>query len=255
MNQTLRLILPALLALTGVNAALADDTMASGDSATAGSTSTEPTLLTSTENLAKSYVLGRNIQLGVGFAQGTFKLSRSGDNAQITDNGAVTLVAAIDSATRPLSSWTMRHGDATLGYDFTATGGFFSPSKQLLNSATEGTDVGTSVNGGFVAAAPRLTFNMGPLYQDSPIYWKYSAGVGAALLHFDGKALFEGDESSGEHSVSGGAVPSLYIETKWQMQFGHWDLIFNSQYLGDRHQGYLTTYEVYSLGAAYLFSF
>ena len=253
MKITVRtLLLPTMLALLGSLTARADDTPATTDSS---DNSQPPSLLNSTENLAKSYVLGRNISLGVGFAQGTFKLSRSGDNAQITDNGGATLIAAIDSATHPLKDWPLRHGDATLGYDFTATGGFFSPSKQLLDNATQGTDVGTSVNGGFVAAAPRFTFNMGPLYPDSHIYWKYSAGVGAALLHFDGKALFEGDQSSGEHSVSGAAVPSLYIETKWQMQFGHWDVIFNSQYLGDRHQGYLTTYEGYGLGAAYQFSF
>jgi hypothetical protein len=241
--------IPVLLVLVLGNSAFADDATENSNAPP------PPSLLDSSEKLLKSYVLGRKVNLGAGFAQGTFKLWRTGEKAQLTDNGGISLLASVDSRTRPLKTWPMRHGEASLGYDFTATGSFFSASKQLLDSATQGEDIGTSVNGGFVAAAPRLTVYMGPLYEGGHIFWKYSAGAGAALLHFNGNALFEGDQSTGLHSVGGSVVPSLYVETKWQMQFGHWDVIFNSQYLGTRNKGYFTTYEVYGVGAAYQFSF
>lgn len=214
-----------------------------------------PSLLKSSEDLARSYVLGRTINMGPGFSQGTFKFSRRGDNAQLTDNGGPTLMASVDSRLHPLTQWDMRHGLATLGYDFTATASGFSPSRQLIGSATQGVDIGTRVNGGYLAAAGRLGFAMGPLYADRPVFWKYTVGLGAAMMQYSGHAAFYGDQSSGVHSVSGSAIPSLYIETAWQMVMGHWDLLFKSQYLGARHSGYLTTYEVYGAGLVYQFSF
>jgi hypothetical protein len=247
-------LLTAMLALP----ALADDT-ATADSAStvnsAGNTA-EPTLASSSTKLLKSYVLGRNVQIGLGYAQENMVFTRPGDRAQMTDNGSIVLLASLSSQTRPLRSWALRDGGAvSLGYDFTATGSFFDMNQQLVQSADAGSKIGTDVKGGFIAAAPRLTLNMGPLYADSHVFWKYSLGVGPALLHYSGNAAFYGDNASGTHAVSGSAVPAVYFENRWTTQLGHWDLVLNAQYVASRHEGYNLAYQVYGFGVAYEFGF
>ncbi len=203
------------------------------------------------------YLQDRQISLGLGMQQGTLTLSRPGDRAQLTDNGSLSLLINANTAGHLLADWPLQAGGSVaLSGDLTATANILGVNKQLLNSADVGTDIGTHVNGGFIAVAPRLNLSMGPLYADSAIYWRYSFAAGLALLHYNGSADFMGSSATGLHSVStGAAIPAEYLENKWVLSLHRWDIIFNTQYLLSRHQGYQVSYEVFGLGLAYALPF
>ncbi|NNM52152.1 MAG: hypothetical protein HKM02_07990 [Pseudomonadales bacterium] len=220
-------------------------------------TSPPATALDHIVKMTDQYIQDRHLSLGLGMQQGTLSLSRPGDVAKMTDNGSLSLLINANTAGHLLADWHMRAGGSiALSGDLTATANILGVNKQLLNSADVGTDIGTHVNGGFVAVAPRLSISMGPLYQDSAIYWKYSFAAGLALLHYSGSADFMGSSATGLHSVSTDSViPAEYFENKWVLSLQRWDIIFNAQSLLSKHQGYQVNYEVFGLGLAYALPF
>ncbi len=206
--------------------------------------------------LARSYLNESQFSLGLAAQQATLTLNRTGARAQMTDNGTVTLLVSADSRGHPL--WQIplqRHGDVNLAWDWTATGNWMGLHRQLLNQANVGSNIGTSVQGGFLAAGIRLNLGMGPLYNDSSIFWRYSLALGPGVMRYQGHSLFEGSAASSTPvSVGGRWMLTDYVENRWELVIDRWELLLNAQYLQGQSQGLHTWYMVVGLGAAYRFS-
>src|SRR5215472_14580416 len=71
------------------------------------------------------YLSGQSIQLGAGYAQGTFKMSNSDatTKTQITDNGRAALILDFTGSEHVLGKMPMKYGDAVLGFNFGGTYG------------------------------------------------------------------------------------------------------------------------------------
>lgn len=205
------------------------------------------------ENLGESLLRGQSITLGLGYAQGSFKVPLS----TLTDNGATEYIFEYGSTEKPLLQWHMAAGNGLLGLNLTGTLGHFRADYQLISSGVTGTDMGTGVSGNYLAGAPMLFVRFGPLYPGSEIYWKFGAGLGVGLVRYSGTAAFEEPAPNPpliEPESSQGTKWAEYIPVDWELQMGHWDLIFTSKYFRVRSTP-VATYELYGLGLGYRFDF
>src|SRR5215472_11933259 len=78
---------------------------------------------TSTADQIGQALQGQSIQLGLGYSQGTFKLSNTSahSSSQLTDNGRTTLILDYTSPERVLGKLPMKYGDAVLGINVGGT--------------------------------------------------------------------------------------------------------------------------------------
>lgn len=210
-------------------------------------------LTQSVENLGDSLLRGQSITLGLGYAQGSFKVPLS----TLTDNGAMEYIFEYGSTEKALLQWHMATGSGILGLNLTGTLGNFRTDYQLIGSGVTGTDIGTGVSGNYLAGAPMLFVRFGPLYPGSEIYWKFGAGLGVGLVRYSGTAAFEEPAPNPaliEPEGSQGTKWAEYIPVNWELQMGHWNLVFTSKYFYLRSPQ-SATYELYGLGLAYRFDF
>lgn len=210
-------------------------------------------LTQSVENLGATLLRGQSITLGLGYAQGSFKLPLS----TLTDNGAAEYIFEYDSTEKALLQWHMATGSGLLGLNLTGTLGHFRTDYQLVSSAVTGTDIGTGVSGNYLAGAPMLFVRFGPLYSGSEIYWKFGAGLGVGLMRYSGTAAVDVSAPNPpviEPESSQGTRLAEYIPVDWELQINHWNLIFTSKYFYVRSSP-SATYELYGLGLAYRFDF
>ena len=211
------------------------------------------------------YLSGQSIQLGAGYAQGTFKMSNTGatTKTQVTDNGRAALILDFTGSEHVLGKMPMKYGNAVLGFNFGGTYGHLSVDKQLnpLSSAIIGQDLGSSVNGNYLAAAPFIYLRLGPVYPNTDSYWLAGYGLGGALFNFHGNPIFYTQTAPGTYLATSGPVSSgtklfLYQTWRWQFHYGNWDVLFTAKQLSNRQvMGYNTSYEDYSIGFDYNFTF
>ncbi len=204
---------------------------------------------------ARAKLRGRTLTLGAGYLQGTTKLGTSDTppgRSQQTDNGGLEFLLDFSGGDHLLKLWPMRTGQALLGWDISATAGQFKTNRQLIGSAVHGVDMGTSVQGEYLGAAPSLFLRIGPLWEDRPIYCTFTFGVGAAALRYHGTALF-GDAPGQALAVGGNHLrPAIYDKATWQFQVGSWIVEFDSKYfLAHDPSVSPATYEAYGMGLAY----
>lgn len=210
-------------------------------------------LTQSVENLGESLLRGQSVTLGLGYAQGSFKVPLS----TLTDNGAPEYIFEYGSTEKALLQWHMATGSGILGLNLTGTLGHFRTDYQLESSGVTGTDIGTGVSGNYLAGAPMLFVRFGPLYPGSEIYWKFGAGLGVGLVRYSGTAAFEQPAPNPpliEPESSRGTKWAEYIPVDWELQMGHWNLIFSSKYFRVASSPN-ATYELYGLGLGYRFDF
>ncbi len=195
---------------------------------------------------------GSELQLGLQAQQGTLTLARAGDRAQLTDNGSLALLATVNSPAHPWVDWGMSDGGhVRLAFDWTATANILGVHEQLLGSAISGSNIGTGVTGGYIAAAPRLRLFMGPLYAGRPIYWSYSLALGAAILDDHGTAQFNQGSAAYVAAVHGEPILTEYMDNRWVLTTGRWNTVFSAEYLAGHQQGYGLSYYNFSVGLAY----
>lgn len=210
-------------------------------------------LTQSVENLGESLLRGQSITLGLGYAQGSFKVPLW----TLTDNGATEYIFEYGSTEKALLQWHMATGSGILGLNLTGTLGHFRTDYQLISSGVTGTDIGSGVSGNYLAGAPMLFVRFGPLYPGSEIYWKFGAGLGVGLVRYSGTAAFEEPAPNPpliEPQSSQGTKWAEYIPVDWELQMGHWNLVFTSKYFRVSSSP-KATYELYGLGLAYRFDF
>ncbi len=207
-------------------------------------------------HLAQGYLNNSQFSLGLGVQQATLTLGRTAARAQMTDNGTLTLLVSADSRGHPLWQEPLqRHGQVNLAWDWTATGNWMGLHRQLMNQADVGSNIGTSVQGGFVAAGIRLNLGMGPLYSNSNIFWRYALAFGPGVMRYQGHSLFEGSAASSTPVAVGGRwLLTDYVENRWELVMDRWELLLNAQYLQGQSQGLRASYMVVGLGAAYRFN-
>lgn len=211
-----------------------------------------------------SYLQGQSIQLGVSYAQGTFKMANGpAVRSQITDNGRAALILDFTGSEHVIGKMNMKYGSAVLGFNLGGTYGHVSVDKQLTptSSAIIGQDVGSSINGNYLAAAPFIYIRLGPVYPGTDSYWLAGYGVGGALFNFHGNPAFYTATPSGTltptfEPVSSGTKLFLYQTWRWQFHYGHWDVLFTAKQLSNQKvMGQDTSYEDYALGVDYSFQF
>jgi len=219
----------------------------------------DPGLLKTLAGRAQEELRGSSVTLGAGYIQGTFKATKAGTpgNAQLTDNGKANLLLDYQGREKALARVPMKNGAFLLGWNLTATAGQFTADRQLVNSAFTGTNLGTSVKGQYAAVAPSLFLRMGPLYPGTEIYWSFGAGLGVAAAKYQGTAQFGGSAGPVLNASPGGGVkPALFETAFWQLDLGHWVVVFNSKYFLIRDANFSSTsYEVYGLSAGYRITF
>jgi hypothetical protein len=206
-------------------------------------------------------ISGQSVVLGLGYTQGTLKFPRfrgdSGAQPQITDNGRITLLLRYETTERYFAEYPLRVGKAALGYNFAGSYSALDVDHQLQSSAFAGTNLGTSVKGDYLDAAPQLFVRLGPLYADRAVFWKFAVGLGAALVRMQGSVLpHNGTVAEPAVAVdSHGVRLAEYITVNWELQVEHWLLAFQSHYLAGRADTDPFTYEVYALSLGYSLRF
>lgn len=211
------------------------------------------------------YLQGQSIQLGVSYAQGTFKMfNSSGSKSTLTDNGRAALILDFTGSEHVIGKIPLKYGSAVLGFNFGGTYGHVSVDKQLTpsTSAIIGQDVGSSINGNYLAAAPFIYLRLGPVYPGTDSYWLAGYGVGGALFNFHGNPVFynvtptTGTFTPAFEPVNSGTKLFLYQTWRWQFHYGHWDVLFTAKQLSNQKvMGNPTSYEDYALGVDYSFQF
>lgn len=198
---------------------------------------------------------GDSLSLGLAYVQSTLKTlpSVGNDDSQITDNGAPSPVLEYNGAEKRLKLWFMKTGHIVIGWDYTASASVFSTKYQLLNSATQGDDIGTEVSGGYVAIAPGLYLKLGPLYPGMDFYWKTSASLGPSAFLYSGDACFSACDTAApivEDVGSHDPRLALYGVYSLQLLLDQWTLELKGKnfFTFDQRN---TTFETYSLGLAY----
>lgn len=208
---------------------------------------------------AREELRGSSVTLGAGYIQGTFKAHANAPGlgeTQLTDNGQLNLLLDYTGKDRALARAPMASGSFLLGWNVTGTLGQFTPDRQLLNSAITGTDVGTQIKGQYAAVAPSLFVRMGPLYPGKDIYWSFGVALGAGAVRYSGSVVYSGDLGQAAPVGGSGLKPALYEAAFWQLDLGHWVLVFNSKYFLIRDPSLSSaTYEVYGLSLGYRIKF
>ena len=201
---------------------------------------------------------GTSMTLEAGYVQGTFKATKPGapGDTQITDNGQVNFLLDFDTQESALWRVPMKVGSFIVGWNVAATAGAFHANKQLINSAFDGTGVGTSVNGQYLALGPGLFMRMGPLYPNSQIYWTFGVGLGAAATRYSGSAQFGGVTGPIETVGTNAIRPALYETAYWRLDVGQWLVVFTGKYFLIHDPNLTTTsYEIYGLNLGYRINF
>jgi hypothetical protein len=201
---------------------------------------------------------GTSMTVEAGYVQGTFKATKPGapGHTEITDNGQVNLLLDFDTQESALWRVPMKEGNFIVGWNFSAVAGAFHANKQLFNSAFDGTGVGTSVNGQYLAVAPSMFMRMGPLYPHSEIYWTFGMGLGAGATRYSGTAQFGSATGPIETVGTNSVRPAWYGTAYWRLDVGHWLVVFNGKYFMI-HDPNLTwaSYEIYGLNLGYRITF
>jgi hypothetical protein len=217
----------------------------------------QPSRLQALAGLAKDQLKDSSIVLGAGWVQGIVKLTQKGSAAQITDNGKPNLLLDYYGREKALAFTPMLSGDFLLGWNLTATAGQFQVDRQLENSGLTGTPVGTSITGEYLAVAPRLFVRLGPLSPHQSIYWSFGAGVGAGAIRDHGTARFGSGTNPVETLPDPDRVrPAAYGTLFWQLDVGHWVLVFNGKLLLIKDPNYsFADFESYGLNLGYRITF
>jgi hypothetical protein len=205
-------------------------------------------------DLATMNLSGKSFNLGLAYAQTTFKTRYPNTlgTAQLTDNGAPTPILELNSGEKILTGWPMRNGGAIIGWNISASAGYFNTQYQLVNSAFRGQNLGTRVSGEYIGVAPTLFLKMGPLYPGRDIYWKVGYGIGPGLLQSSGTALFNTNAGIPVIYNVGSSAPALalYNTASWQLQIDHWYFDITGKWLiasGSNR----SSLESYGFGVAY----
>jgi len=208
------------------------------------------------------YLKGQSIQLGLSYAQGTFKMRKGNTSSQLTDDGRASPLINYTTGEHVIGKLPMKYGDAVLGWDFVGSFGEQNTHFQLNpnSSAVVGQDLGSKVTGDFLSGAPFLYMRLGPVYPDSDSFWLFGYGAGVAVYHFSGNPIFYTPTGNTivatSMPVSTSAELFLYQTWRWQFHYGNWDVLFTGKSLSGRKvAGYDTSYEDYGLGLAYTFRF
>ncbi|MGH8370112.1 MAG: hypothetical protein ACRESC_03935 [Gammaproteobacteria bacterium] len=204
-----------------------------------------------------------SIVLGGSYDQGTFKMYNHNSKAQLTDNGRSTPIIDFVSAEHILDTIPMRSGNAVWGMNFTGSFGEQHTSYQNVpgGSGIIGKDLGSSVSGDYLAAAPFLYLRLGPIYPGTDSYWQFGYGLGAALWHFSGNPIFYTTQPDGSTLATSMPIGStnkffVYQTWRWLFHFGNIDIRFEGRSLSNRKlYGYNTSFENYGIGIAYTIHF
>lgn len=223
---------------------------------------TTPGMLDSVDQIAKSLGVP-SLVLGGTYAQGTFKMYNSTQRAELTDNGRTAPILDFVTPEHVLYSFPMKYGKGVWGFNFTGSFGQVNTRYQTVpgGSVVVGQNIGSSVSGDYLAAAPFLYLRLGPILPGTDTYWMFGYGLGGALWHFSGNPVLYSYQPNGTLLATSMPIGSssklyLYQTWRWQFHFGHWDIRFEGRML-DHHKinGYTTSYENYGLGVAYTIRF
>lgn len=196
---------------------------------------------------------GQTLVLGAGYEQGTLKFLSPPHTAEITDNGRLTLLLRYETQERYVLRMPLRQGQLALGYDFIGSYGTLHVDRQLVSSAFVGQNLGTSVKGDYLVGAPQVFLRMGPLYPGRDVFWKFSVGLGGALVRLHGNAQ---DANGNTFSANtSGLHLDEYLTVGWELEVERWLLIFKSLYLAGKASSDRFTYEVYALSLGYAVRF
>ena len=129
------------------------------------------------------FLKGQNIQLGLSYEQGTFKMIKTGSQSILTDNGRPALLLNYNTGENILGKLPMKYGDAVLGWTFTGSFGQQDTHYQInpYSSAFIGQNLNSKVTGDFLSGAPFLYLRLGPVYPGTDSFWLFGYGAGAAV--------------------------------------------------------------------------
>lgn len=207
---------------------------------------------------AASFKLDKtSFTLGLAYVQVTYKTTNpnSTTKAQLTDNGAPSLILELTSKEKILKDWPLVVGNAFIGWDINAAASIFDTHYELIDSALRGVNRGTKVTGGYLGVAPTIFLKVGPLYANKNIFWKIGYGVGPGLIKSKGQASFATSSGRINYDVGKSSpVMAIYNSAVWQLVINDWSFNLIGKWLTSL-DGTKTSVESYGFGAGYRFLF